>query len=413
MSFGVAPLGPGIASYCEGNSVAASSYRVQGPDRYNESEAGTWSTAPFESDLRITLSASPCVVNDADQGQQFVFESGCRVIQGNPRKVKETSVDGCFKSMNALANGICSKMVPGDAITCLEPGCPYKGTFKRKHELSRHMRTKHSKDEGKYPCPVSGCMRRRGRAFARLDKLTDHLLKGHEVGTPLECLELGCRPGFMTLPIWVAHVSQHGLRDVDEGWIGTIQGAAKTSCPIGDCEKSFRFRTDLKEHLLNEHSQDHRRSFHQALSDAGFNATTAEECCPICIVAIPQCFNGCFRHLAQCHIQIDKQHAELWLRAIEAAFHLNPWLTNGGFWHIYHRFPFDKTIAPSKTMSCPHCETTLQGSWQIRTHHFSMLHGLHDVRKHRDTLYSMIDYRLYQLDFARIPAIWDDLVPAQ
>ncbi|KAJ5498156.1 hypothetical protein N7453_007207 [Penicillium expansum] len=57
---------------------------------------------------------------------------------------------------------------------CGWQGCDYKGTFGRKHELMRHIDTKHVNPRSHH-CPVPGCP----GTFNRKDNLDEHFQRVH------------------------------------------------------------------------------------------------------------------------------------------------------------------------------------------------------------------------------------------
>lgn len=64
-------------------------------------------------------------------------------------------------------------------LRCSHSGCTYEGVFSRQWELQRHIMTKHTREKP-FWCPVVGCIKGRGApAFARPDKLTQHIRQVH------------------------------------------------------------------------------------------------------------------------------------------------------------------------------------------------------------------------------------------
>ncbi|KAF2189024.1 hypothetical protein K469DRAFT_748213 [Zopfia rhizophila CBS 207.26] len=125
-------------------------------------------------------------------GREFRFESRCVIIEdrSNGRKTSRTSVNT-------------------DGLKCEYPGCRYRGTFKRKYELQRHVK-KHTNGEI-YSCPIVGCDRteKESKAYYRADKFVDHFKKTHTDDDTSLCPITTCRIGPFSLDLRMAHVQYH------------------------------------------------------------------------------------------------------------------------------------------------------------------------------------------------------------
>lgn len=88
-------------------------------------------------------------------------------------------------ALNNLGLIICSSIdiIPpgrqsGKILKCGIPGCASTALFARKCDLQRHMQ---GHGRPKFPCMQSECSRRGNKAFARADKLREHMRKIHGI----------------------------------------------------------------------------------------------------------------------------------------------------------------------------------------------------------------------------------------
>jgi hypothetical protein len=156
-------------------------------------------------------------------------------------------------------------------FTCDVDGCTSK-TFKRRGDLTRHSKTHGS--QRRHDCPALHCDRTGKRGFTRRDKLTDHILAGHDDDTMFACPT--CHKS-LSRDLFSIHK-----------WFQFWGHQYYRTCPLPRC--SFKLNVsdfskfamdDLQVHLL-EHDLKHRLSFANLLEQRGYDARTCKVVCPIC-----------------------------------------------------------------------------------------------------------------------------------
>ncbi|OAL06531.1 hypothetical protein IQ06DRAFT_763 [Phaeosphaeriaceae sp. SRC1lsM3a] len=186
-----------------------------------------------------------------------------------------------------------SVVIPNEVATfaCQEPGCRSQ-PFKRIGDLNRHNR-KHSDSAVRFHCPASGCRRKGKQGFSRRDKLTDHMLAGHNEDDWFSCASCGVQ----------FERAEYQFHDE------TARLQYNRTCPMPRC--SFKVFTGhdedqelklemLQEHLLAKHDLKARSNFSELLGRRGYEARSGEIICPVCS---PPClfknhgdFEGHFMH---------------------------------------------------------------------------------------------------------------------
>lgn len=160
-------------------------------------------------------------------------------------------------------------------------------TFKRKAELQRHQKQKHSDQPPPYPCSAIDCNRTRNRAFQRQDKSIDHMLKGHDAETLFACPKKGCSK-ILTMDLMSVHIA----RDWDWKHSVGFPSHFLRRCPMPKCPFQIRLpghqrhnsRTidDILVHLQEKHDSKGRMNFRALLSSRGYDAGTGAIVCPMC-----------------------------------------------------------------------------------------------------------------------------------
>ncbi|KAK2757980.1 hypothetical protein FQN54_004386 [Arachnomyces sp. PD_36] len=143
------------------------------------------SVTGITNDPHLAVSEPPTVPASGHQGP------GPRPWEGNPRQVTEyanippspPSTPQTYFANPAQFSPLFSSDAharprPHATFECKWEGCRYSGSFSRKHELKRHLETKHI-DPQAYPCPVVGC----GKKCNREDNLQQHIQKRHGSGS--------------------------------------------------------------------------------------------------------------------------------------------------------------------------------------------------------------------------------------
>lgn len=163
--------------------------------------------------------------------------------------------------------------------------CNFKGCrakpFKRRAELQRHE-LGHNPSHRPFPCTALGCDRTGHRAFARLDKLKDHVLAGHDDHTLFKCFEknqgISCSI-ILTRDIMALHACDSGP-----------QLNRYRACPMPRCPFRFflAYRQDgaeamdkLQSHLLEKHDQKGRANCAAFIQARGYDSVTGDIVCPV------------------------------------------------------------------------------------------------------------------------------------
>ncbi|KAF1995207.1 hypothetical protein P154DRAFT_624203 [Amniculicola lignicola CBS 123094] len=198
---------------------------------------------------------------------------------------------------------------------CSHEGCKSK-SFGRIYELNRHMK-KHQQDgsQRKYDCPAVGCPRTGKLGFYRLDKLQDHLLRGHQDDSDIKC------PGdenhdcptksVLMRDIMALHATKHtgdsGYRNSGSDALWNIK--YYRACPIPKCpyrigiwSDTLDALEDLRCHITIKHSANGRSECSGQLAERGFDALTGDILCPIC--------SGNFRNHPEFYLHLVSDHLQ-------------------------------------------------------------------------------------------------------
>ena len=151
------------------------------------------------------------------------------------------------------------------SLICTYVGCTYDGTFPRQWELQRHIDAQHA-DKKPYWCPVVSCLKYgKVPAFARPDKLTDHVRAAHyDKGTSVVCPAPTCAGTPLGLDLLGVHIRLQHLKTGEKGEAGkmfrAIANAAPTDhrrCPLPSCKNKKRVRIeDFLTHLFTHEIED-------------------------------------------------------------------------------------------------------------------------------------------------------------
>jgi hypothetical protein len=184
--------------------------------------------------------------------------------------------------------------------TCDFQGCSSK-PFKRQAELIRHQ-LKHEDRRG-FSCLARDCKRVGARGFTRVDKLTDHVLAGHEEDELFDCTKPGCTMSLSRDLISIHHKdysASNGYRQ----------------CPMPKC--SFRICAGrksmdlLQSHMLQQHDTKGRTKFGDLLLRRGYHPSTLEIICPVC--PLEERFQGhtvFYQHFLEHHLRQSHNLARL------------------------------------------------------------------------------------------------------
>ncbi|KAH7401776.1 hypothetical protein DE146DRAFT_651558 [Phaeosphaeria sp. MPI-PUGE-AT-0046c] len=163
--------------------------------------------------------------------------------------------------------------IPIRSFVCPESGCKAQ-PFTRVGDLNRHSR-RHDSVPG-FNCPAVGCRRTGKQGFSREDKLTDHMLAGHEEDDLFLCTPCG-------VTFVRAEYGVHARNGISN----------YRTCPMPRC--SFKVHVKpmyphmvaekmdmLRDHLLEKHDMQARSHFSNLLGQRGYDAQTGDIICPVC-----------------------------------------------------------------------------------------------------------------------------------
>jgi hypothetical protein len=180
---------------------------------------------------------------------------------------------------------------------CDVPGCK-SGLFKRRGDLTRHKHS-HSPQQLR-DCLVPNCDRSGTKGFVRKDKLTDHMLAGHDEDTLFPCPMCGL---YFTRDL----ISMH----LDRSYSGAYYTLASyRTCPMPRCsfkvnseyDHNFKRMSKLQQHLIDKHDPKARNTFIGLLKSRGYDARSAQLFCPVCPFASGYTKTDDFvEHLMQAH----------------------------------------------------------------------------------------------------------------
>jgi hypothetical protein len=196
---------------------------------------------------------------------------------------------------------------------CEYPDCTLKVNFKRRFDLNRHIRDKHTKIVV-FDCLAVGCDRVGKKTFRRKDKLSDHFWRVHGDDSLLKCPVERCD---RILPFYsfALHLRRaHPASEVCKIWRRLSWRPQDRMCPLQGCQKWSNTSNDLKKHLLEEHNERDRLAQKSTVNRAGFNPTSCDFLCPLCSIHIQEWedFGG---HLTCVHL-VDVAHLEAWIAEI-------------------------------------------------------------------------------------------------
>lgn len=154
-------------------------------------------------------------------------------------------------------------------LTCAVRGCTHEGTFSRKWELQRHIRSRHPRvDAESFVCGAEGCFNKQlPWTFTRADKLTSHIKANHRRDTIFaSCPVTGCAFGrcdLETLGVHIARVHEKGgtpltsklaCKQHEEGRAVFNASTCKVhKCPLWQCGRH------VKAHELLHHVAGHAK----------------------------------------------------------------------------------------------------------------------------------------------------------
>lgn len=287
-------------------------------------------------------------------------------------------------------------------LVCDYQGCAYTKPFNRKHELNRHIASKHKKAKP-FSCPVRGCFKKqRCTAFPRADKLTAHMRSMHREDTPAECPHKDCTVGVLELDLLVVHLEAvHEC--FDEIRIDSLQGTDRAianamprnhhSCRVWTCREKV-FATDMIFHLEQHHASDLEahaaellandlqvvcgQSGHNGMSTGDVSMIPKVEIrCPLCKTRSTSSEE--FKdHMLETHLIAPDQsaHFESWRDyAKSSGFSSNVGTLSPAY--IWHR-------KENGTVKCPACSwSQYLAEGQLSVHHFSMWGNCEELRPFR------------------------------
>jgi hypothetical protein len=150
------------------------------------------------------------------------------------------------------------------SLICTYVGCTYEGTFPRQWELQRHIATQHA-NRKPYRCPVVGCFKHGGvPAFARPDKLTDHIRAAHQgKGASAVCPAPACTDTPLRLDLLSVHINLGHLEMEEKGEVGKVFRALANAgstdyrrCPLLSCKKKRVRIEEFLTHLFAHEIED-------------------------------------------------------------------------------------------------------------------------------------------------------------
>jgi hypothetical protein len=209
-------------------------------------------------------------------------------------------------------------------LKCEVPGCDHEGSFHRKYELRRHIRSRHGGDQA-FTCGALGCFKRGTSrwAFSRLDKLTDHIRAMHAHAAPFSgCPDKDCGIGPLPLDVLGAHVQRAHPHCVAEARsILNATTARRRKCPLSGCNNRLFSLDAFIVHLQGHAAEDvhaARRNwcfespafdfvFLSAMSDAAITGFTIGIACPACSTT-SSTFEQFQLHLWSSHLFLDSSH---------------------------------------------------------------------------------------------------------
>lgn len=149
-------------------------------------------------------------------------------------------------------------------LKCPYISCDYAETFSRQWELKRHCISKH-KDEKAFSCPVVGWIKdNRAPAFARPDKLTDHIRAAHRdrsataVCPELTCTTTGLGLDLLGVHIKLKHLSNNEGGAVEKALCAIVNAASmdQRRYPLSSCKRKQTCLEDFSFHLLSHTSEE-------------------------------------------------------------------------------------------------------------------------------------------------------------
>jgi hypothetical protein len=207
------------------------------------------------------------------------------------------------------------------ALECEVSGCDHGGTFARKYELRRHMRSRHGADQA-FTCGALGCFKRGNSrwTFSRLDKLTDHIRAMHAHAVPFSgCPAKDCDIGSLPLDVLGAHIQRAHPRCVAEARsILNATTSRRRKCPLSGCNNRLFSLDTFIVHLQGHEAEDVHAArsnwcfeslafnfaFVSGASDAAVTGVTIGIACPACSTT-SSTFEQFRFHLWSSHLFLD------------------------------------------------------------------------------------------------------------
>lgn len=183
-------------------------------------------------------------------------------------------------------------------IVCDVEGC-HAGPYGRHAELQRHKQQKHM--EPCFPCTAVGCSRIGKRAFAREDKLKDHIVAGHSPDTTFRCPKACSK--VLTRDLMVIHSPRNNA------WtsVEKIRACPMPKCPfrVNVLGKKVHHMDDLIVHMQQNHDNNIRSKHKTIISKRGYDSATGYIMCPICSPQAPHFakHEDFYQHVLQTHMQ--------------------------------------------------------------------------------------------------------------
>lgn len=313
-------------------------------------------------------------------------------------------------------------------LKCPYGTCTHAGTFPRKYELNRHLRSRHFGDKP-FCCPYSGCFNRKEvTAYARSDKLTSHIRNVHarHAKQRLNCCFYDCTKSaepidLLGIHIINAHSDRYGYI-VDERARGLVAAAstAYRQCPLWRCTATLplaSFIGHLRTHTFDElydyihelRSEGYRiMQTPHALVSSSFELNATKEIerdisihvlaeCPLCSEFF-ESLDSLHNHIDELHVisEDQQEHYRLWKAHLQHSEKFKPGYRFASPWKVWNA---RKCI---KKLVCPGCQYKERCYFGIE-HQISMLADSKTLRPYRRAI-----LKLYP-DFATHPIVWRDL----
>lgn len=157
------------------------------------------------------------------------------------------------------------------------------------YDLRRHKLI-HDDTKERYSCMAHDCPRKGNKGFYRADKLTDHILAAHDSDTLFTCPDehyrVSCGGMVYSRDLMPLHIGYSNRTE-------TIRCMRRMNeyrdCPLPKCpyriylRRGDRSLDPLQRHLLEHHDSKGRSNFAGRILERGYDATTGEIVCPVCL----------------------------------------------------------------------------------------------------------------------------------